>query len=418
MSELKPKNILAEKFSRKGESTLFPVHPIDRIRWDITGQKRSQALRRVFIYANPSKPQTHACLKELTAILESWDIQTFVYSKFSPSQADLYQYVRHSLDISRAALAPPTEPEEYHGDHDKDFQKDTEEDSKKDSEESFTELNNRPIFDLVITVGGDGTVLKYLACSPFREIPILPINTGSLGYITSISFDNMAQSIQKIFSGAFVYSSRLLLKAQLLDIYQNPKHSQDYFALNEIAISSCRAGLLAEMELQVGNSSIPLQGDGIVVATPTGSTAYSLAAGGPIVDAEMDALIITPVSPFSLATRPVVTPGNVNLFVRNTPQPHNTIKPQRMAMRQRSQRFSEELFEELHELESSEAPLSVAIDGRALGELFPGESIYVTGSTKRVQFLAMSHNNSYFENIRTKLGWHNVSPATGKYHSL
>ena len=365
--------ILFTEFNRT--PTLFPLDPVDTHHLGITGQDISQTVRRVFIYANPSKPQTSACLKELVAILKKLGIESFVYNDPAPSRAHLIEYVAQALNIPLQAKS-----QEYYGEH---------------PAEPFIGLSGQAIFDLVITVGGDGTVLKYLSYSPFREIPILPVNTGSLGYITSISFHNMAESIRSIFAGAFVYSSRLMLKARLLDHYQNPKHYRDHFALNEIAISTYRAGLLADMELQIGNSSIPLQGDGIIAATPTGSTAYSLAAGGPIVDSEMEALIITPVSPFSLATRPVVTPSNVHLFVRNSAALRNTIIP-----KDQKERYG---------IDNSEVPLSVAIDGWALGELYPGESIHITGSHERIQFLAMSHNNSYFEHIRTKLGWHNQS---------
>ncbi|WGK70201.1 NAD(+)/NADH kinase [Candidatus Haliotispira prima] len=374
--------ILFTDYAKTQESTLFPLDPPANSRYSGLSQDLSQAIRRVFIYANPSKPKTSTCLKEMIGILKKLGIESLVYSEFKPSRAHLIEYIAQALNIPLQAKS-----QEYYGEH---------------PEEPFVGLNGQEIFDLVITVGGDGTVLKYLSYSPFREVPILPVNTGSLGYITSISFHNMAESMAGIFSGAFVYSPRILLKARLLDSYQNPKHYRDYFALNEIAISSCRAGLLADMELQVGNSSIPLQGDGIIVATPTGSTAYSLAAGGPIVDAEMEALIITPVSPFSLATRPVVTPSSMQLFVRNAAGLKNVVHEQAPPTTRSPK--------ELHELDSSEAPLSIAIDGWALGLLYPGESLYITGSSERIQFLATSHNNSYFENIRTKLGWHNVAP--------
>ncbi len=365
--------------------------------WNL-GQELRESTRRVFIYANPSKPKTPACLKELLRILGALNIESLVYSEYHPSRAHLIEYVARALDIRLQS-----QPAGYYDEH---------------PEEPFTGLGDQDIFDLVVTVGGDGTVLKYLSYSPFREIPILPINTGSLGYITSISFQNLAESLRTIFSGAFVYSSRILLKARLLDYYQNPKHQRDYFVLNEISISSCRAGLLADMELQVGNSSIPLQGDGIIVATPTGSTAYSLAAGGPIVDAEMEAIIITPVSPFSLATRPVVTPSHMQLFVRNAASVAQSAAsealpdadPFQSGPRLSSAEQVEQFYKcNWHELDSRTAPLSVAVDGWALGLLQPGESIQITGSSERIQFLAMSHNNSYFENIRTKLGWHGVA---------
>ena len=380
--------ILFTEFVQPQEPTLFPLSPIEETRSAAAGQELSQVVRRVFIYANPSKSDTDNCLKELVHILKEMRIEALVYNESHPSRVHLIRHVAQALNIS-----VPTKSLEYYGEH---------------PEEPFVEFNGLEVFDLVITVGGDGTVLKYLSYSPFRGVPILPINTGSLGYITSISFHNMTESMKTIFSGAFVFSSRLMLKAQLLDRYQNPKHYRDHFALNEIAVSTGRAGLLADMELQVGTSSIPLQGDGVIVATPTGSTAYSLAAGGPIVDSEMEALIITPVSPFSLATRPVVTPSNVHLFIRNSAIPHNNIPAGQTPGLQRAE-AEQKRTKELCELDSSEVPLPVAIDGWALGQLYPGESIHITGGQERIQFLAMSHDNSYFENIRTKLGWHNVA---------
>ncbi len=386
-------NILFTEFSQPQEPTLFPLEPANENHFCIVDKGTNKIIRRVFIYANPSKAKTYSCLKELLSILKSKGIESLVYSEFAPSRAHLLEYIAHYLHIPLQS-----QPSEYYEQH---------------LDELLFGINIQEIFDLVITIGGDGTVLKYLCYSPFRQIPILPINTGTLGYITSISFHNMKASMASIFSGAFVYSSRMMLKAWTLDAYQNPKHHRSLFALNEVAISTYRAGLVADIELQVGNSSIPIQGDGIIVATPTGSTAYSLAAGGPIVDAEMDALIITSVSPFSLATRPVVVPSDVYLFIRNSaitppgpivksmpnPMPYNIPKEQKT---QTTEKYTQELYDR------STYPLSVAIDGWPLGELYPGESVYITSSEERIQFLAMSHNNSYFENIRTKLGWHSV----------
>ena len=333
-------------------------------------------LHRVLIYANPSKPKTADCLKELCGILKKQGIKLVIYSENAPSRTHLARYIEQALGSENPAIR------------------------SKSGE----------LFDLVITVGGDGTVLKYLSYSPFREIPVLPINTGSLGYITSISFHKLSESIDAILCGAFVYSPRILLSARILDKYQNPKHHENLFALNEIAISSCRAGLLAEMELQVGNSCIPLQGDGIILATPTGSTAYSLAAGGPIVDAEMEALIITPVSPFSLATRPVVVPSNIRLFVRNAAGFTDAAARIESPIEYQGETPSIGGLDmsELQDLNSANAPLSVAVDGWFLGLLYPGESIHIIGGDERLQFLATSHNNSYFEHIRSKLGWHSV----------
>ena len=338
--------------------------------------RQTLQLERVLIYANPSKPKTADCLRELCDILRG--IEMVVYCETAPSRAHLAEYVAQALHINSI------------------------------SESAHLGKNRQKhLFDLVITVGGDGTVLKYLSYSPFHEIPVLPINTGSLGYITSISFYQLAESIAAILSGAFIYSSRTLLRARILDKYQNPKNHDNLFALNEIAISSCRAGLLAEIELQVGNSCIPLQGDGIILATPTGSTAYSLAAGGPIVDAEMEALVITPVSPFSLATRPVVVPSSRRLFVRNAA---GFAEPQSGEHKAPPIEKTEGTggLNELQDLDSASAPLSVAVDGSSLGLLYPGESIHIIGGGERLQFLATSHNNSYFEHIRSKLGWHSV----------
>ena len=345
----------------------------------LNSAKQALQLERVLIYANPSKPQTATCLQELCNILKNRGIEIIVYCENAPSRAHLAEYIKRALHLENLS-----------------------------NKENVSETRQKPLFDLVITVGGDGTVLKYLSYSPFPEIPVLPINTGSLGYITSISFYQLAQSMAAIFSGAFVYSSRILLRATILDKYQNPKHHENLFALNEIAISSCRAGLLAEMELQVGNSCIPLQGDGIILATPTGSTAYSLAAGGPIVDAEMEALIITPVSPFSLATRPVVVPSTCRLFVRNAAGFAHNKEYEAAPIETRENPRGTGGLSELQDLDSGSAPLSVAVDGSSLGLLYPGESIHIIGGGERLQFLATSHNNSYFEHIRSKLGWHSV----------
>ena len=159
--------------------------------------------------------------------------------------------------------------------------------------------------DLVIALGGDGTVLYCARACVKRNITVLPINLGTFGYITEIEKSEWKDALNLFLSGEKNYSKRLMLSIKVI---RDNKKIFESVALNEAVIFSSGIANVINLTLNIDNTFAGnFRSDGMIVATPTGSTGYSLASGGPILDADMKALIITPICPFALSNRPLVT---------------------------------------------------------------------------------------------------------------
>ena len=182
------------------------------------------------------------------------------------------------------------------------------------AEIQYTDMNDSPLtvpydVDLVITLGGDGTVLSVARAVHELGIPILPVNLGTFGYITEIAKDEWQEALEHFMKYGDNISRRQMLR---ISVYRRGEKIWQASALNEAVISSSGRAKVISMELSLDNTSLgKFRADGMLVATATGSTGYSLAAGGPILDAEMSALVITPVCPFTLSNRPLVTSGKI-----------------------------------------------------------------------------------------------------------
>ena len=165
---------------------------------------------------------------------------------------------------------------------------------------------NASIIDMVISLGGDGTFLKAARCVGNTGIPIVGINTGRLGFLADVSADEMEDFFAKLHHGRYTLRER-----SLLEITTNDDPTHPSYALNEITVSKHDSSSMIAVHTNIGGEHLATyMGDGLIVATPTGSTAYSLSAGGPIIYPQADVFVLTAVAPHSLNVRPVVIADN------------------------------------------------------------------------------------------------------------
>ncbi len=162
---------------------------------------------------------------------------------------------------------------------------------------------------LVIVLGGDGTLLAAARAVAGRVIPIFPVNLGGLGFLTAITLDQLYPELERAFRGEQRVVPRKMLHGELV---RDGQVLKSYEALNDIVIAKTQIARMIDLETHVDQQYIStFKADGLIVATPTGSTAYSLSAGGPIVYPAVGALCITPVCPHMLTNRPVLVPDNM-----------------------------------------------------------------------------------------------------------
>lgn len=155
-----------------------------------------------------------------------------------------------------------------------------------------------PNSDFVLAVGGDGTILKYSKAALKFGKPIIGLNNGSLGFLTSLNIDQL-DVLKRIFTGEYKIKKRMILEIQLSD-------GRVLDAFNDVVITRESSSQIVNFEIQKENEKYSFRADGIIAATPTGSTAYSLSAGGPVLDSSLNCVVLTPVCPHSLAARPLV----------------------------------------------------------------------------------------------------------------
>jgi NAD+ kinase len=161
----------------------------------------------------------------------------------------------------------------------------------------------------IIVLGGDGTLLSAARAIKDSNIPVLGVNFGSLGFLTAITADELYPELERALQGKHRIGHRAMLDCTLM---RGTEKVGSYIALNDIVVSKNPGAQMIELETNVGNHHIcTYKADGLIVATPTGSTAYSLSAGGPIVFPQVEALAITPICPHMLTNRPVIVPNNM-----------------------------------------------------------------------------------------------------------
>lgn len=223
--------------------------------------------------------------------------------------------------------------------------------------------------DLLIVVGGDGSLLHAAHTVINDEIPVLGINRGSLGFLTDI-LPSQLSKIKDILAGNFILEKRFLLTS-MIKLHGKIMGQDD--ALNEVAIIPDAVPHMIQFEIYIDDKFVYSQdSDGLIVATPTGSTAYALSGGGPILHPQLDAIVLVPMFPHSLNNRPIVVEGNRE--IRIIISPNNTTSPR------------------------------VSCDGRAYINTPPGSHITIRKKSKTLHLIHPFDYN-YYEALRSKLHW-------------
>ncbi len=177
------------------------------------------------------------------------------------------------------------------------------------------DLASAPALDGLVTLGGDGTLLRGARLLKGAAVPVLGVNLGRVGFLTAASKDESELALERLASGDFVTEERLTLQASI--VAARGESSSLPISLNDVTIHKGGVARLIQLNVQVNGQDVGnYSSDGLIVATPTGSTAYSLSAGGPIIVPDVQAMVITPVAPHTLAVRPVVIPADAHITIR------------------------------------------------------------------------------------------------------
>ncbi|HIA31430.1 MAG TPA: NAD(+)/NADH kinase [Candidatus Marinimicrobia bacterium] len=223
--------------------------------------------------------------------------------------------------------------------------------------------------DFLLTLGGDGTMLSLARAVGDRNVPILGIHLGELGFLAAVNVDQMFEKLDQVVAGDYLVQPRIVLKST---VYNGGK-SSTFFALNDMVIDRGKSHRMLVYELQANNHVIAnYKADGLIVSTPTGSTAYSLAAGGPIVVPTMRTMIVTPICPHSLTLRPIVIPDDQVLKI-SFPSDHDD-------------------------------GIALAVDGQICEELGSGSKVEIQAADYTINMIGFPGSN-YFRTLRKKMGW-------------
>ncbi len=231
-------------------------------------------------------------------------------------------------------------------------------------------LKSPDTLDALLTLGGDGTLLRGARFLNSRQIPILGVNLGRLGFLTSCQGSDLATALKDFSEGKYVAEARMVLVAQAVDAGGATKH--EWRALNDFVLHKGGYARVVRLGITVDGASLGSYAcDGVVICTPTGSTAYSLSAGGPVVVPTVESIIITPVSAHTLAVRPLVVPATAEISVQ---------------------------------ADDSETELLVTVDGQVGANFRDHERLVIRRADSPV-LLVRFQKTTFFAKIRVKLGW-------------
>ncbi len=224
--------------------------------------------------------------------------------------------------------------------------------------------------NLLVAVGGDGTMLHAARLAAPHGVPVLGVNRGRLGFLADIGPQDLPQRMDEVLRGDYVRDRRAMLQARLLSAGGEERR---YQALNDVVMMKWQTGRMLDFETWIDGCYVNTHGgDGLVVATATGSTAYALSCGGPILYPELDAVVLAPICPHTLSDRPIVVRSSSTIEVRL--------------------------------LERPDTQAQVACDGVTIGELAPGDRLIVTPAETFVTLLH-PRDHDYYRILRSKLRW-------------
>jgi NAD+ kinase len=223
--------------------------------------------------------------------------------------------------------------------------------------------------DLLIVLGGDGTLLSAARLAAERGVPILAVNLGGLGFLTTVSQDELYLILDEIFSNKHRVSERVMLEAE---IFRGGSVIRRQIALNDAVLNKAALARIMDLELHVdGEYVTTYKADGLILSTPTGSTAYSLAAGGPIVYPIVEAFVVTPICPHTLTNRPLVIPDSAKVEI---------------------------------DFQAGDDAVFLTLDGQVGIELLRGDHIVVRKAPEKLR-LVRPAKKTYFQILRNKLKW-------------
>ena len=225
------------------------------------------------------------------------------------------------------------------------------------------------LVDLIIVLGGDGTLISVARLVGERNVPIVGVNLGRLGFLTEITRDELPEMLERLIADDYQVSDRMMLDAF---IHRNDKVVGKFNVLNDVVINKGALARIIDMETFVdGRYLTSYKADGLIISTPTGSTGYNLAAGGPIIYPDINSLLITPICPHMLTNRPIMVWSRSVIEIK--------IK------------FEDDV-------------VFFTADGQIGRKLLPGDRVEVRRSESRTR-LVISPSKDYFEILRTKLSW-------------
>ena len=224
--------------------------------------------------------------------------------------------------------------------------------------------------DLVVVLGGDGTLIAATRLIGEREVPILAVNLGSLGFLTEITLNELYPSVERCLAGDFEVSERMMLMAS---VERMGEVVELHRVLNDVVINKGALARIIDMETSVsGRYLTTFKADGLIVSTPTGSTGYSLSANGPIIHPELECISITPICPHTLTNRPLVMSADSRIAIKLN--------------------------------YATDESVFLTLDGQVGMKLLSGDVVQITRAS-HVTRLIQSRSKDYFEVLRTKLKW-------------